>query len=137
MERNDDHVYILLIFIVIVFFIKGLFHILRDNDQIYLTPELDRKLDAIANRVIDISDFIFLVSAIYMLFFRKTTRLYIILYIILLLKAVNHFAIQFSIYGRFNKKTEDKIIRVANKISFVTDYGMLFVSSYLLYKIFR
>jgi len=137
MKNPDDHVYFLLIGIVIVFIVNGIFHILRDSNEYYMSKKNDKKWDEIAVKVFDIVDIILFVSGIYLLFFRQSTTPYIILSIILIIKAINHFSIRFEIYERlFDQKTQDKILYIAKIQSKITDYGMFLVSLYLLNKIF-
>ncbi len=127
----DDNILSFLILLVISSFIKGVFEVSRS----YVGPSLNLYIDYYDH----VLDAIYLFIGLYILTTMKNpSTIYIVSAIVLLQKGILHFLVYFRLYESLglSPQTEQNLVQYKKIQSLVTDYGILFVSLYLLYNIF-
>ena len=127
----DDNILSFLILLVISSFIKGAFYASR--------PYVDSSFTNFFDLYDHILDAIYLLVGVYILAVMKTpSPLYIIAAVVFLQKAILHFVVFFRLYTAWglSPQTEQNLIQYKKMASMVTDYGILFISLYLLSQIF-
>ncbi len=125
----DDNILSFLILLVISSFIKGVIYAARPYFTFHSFADVyDHILDAV-----------YLFVGVYILtVMRNPSTLYMVAAVILLQKAILHFVVFFRFYENWglSPQTEQNLVQYKKMESMVTDYGILFVSLYLLSQIF-
>lgn len=128
----DDNILSFLILLVISSFIKGVFYASRPYFG-------SASFNSFADVYDHILDAMYLFVGIYILTIMKnSSTLYITAAIIFLQKSILHFLVFFRLYETWglSPQTEQNLVRYKEIQSLITDYGILFVSLYLLSQIF-
>jgi hypothetical protein len=127
----DDTILSFLILLVISSFIKGALYTMRHS--------VGTSFNSFIDYYDHILDAMYLVVGCYILtIIKNPSPIYIITAIILIQKGLLHFIVFFRLYETWwlSPQNQDNLIQYKKMESMVTDYGILFVSLYLIYQIF-
>ena len=119
----------LLILLVISSFIKGMFYTTRQT--------IGTSFNSFIDYYDHVLDAIYLFVGVYILTMVKNpSTIYVLVALLFIQKSILHFVVFFRLYGGLSPQTINNLIRYKETQSFVTDYGILFGSLYLLFQIF-
>ena len=99
----------------------------------------EEELNKFTLTVSDISNIIFIILSLYLIFIKNVTNtIYFIVCILLLFKGLLHFITDYKLYRYFdfNKDAQQKIQNFHDKFATITDLGIGLISFYILITIF-
>jgi hypothetical protein len=141
-ELNDNDIYILLILVFLIL-VKVIFSSIVYYSKLFHQLGLSNNMfDFINSTKTLYSSLINLVSmlvGIYFIFIKKTDNIYFILgFSALIFKAIIHFLVVYKLYKEFNltPENEEKLIRFREIETPVTNYVLLFLTLYIIKKVF-
>ena len=133
-----ENVLYFLIFIIITSLIKGLLNAIEQIDTVYdIVGPSYKQFNDMYDHILDI---LYLYIGYYILLvMKKPSWIYILTAIVFMQKGILHFVAFFEWYKKMGLSPEAERIFVQYKEaqSFVTNYGLLFVSAYMLRNIFK
>ncbi len=127
----NNNILYFLILLVITSFVKGALYATRHT--------IGTSFNSFIDYYDHVLDALYLFVGVYILtIMNNPTTLYIAIAIIFLQKSILHFVVFFRLYENLglSQQTEQNLIQYKELQSMITDYGILFVSLYLLYNIF-
>lgn len=128
-----------LIILVFYTFIKSISHFVRILNPFKFTNE---QMDVYIKWQLhfsDISNIIFMILSLYLIFIKSVKNyIYFIVCILLLFKGTLHFVTDYKVYKYFgyDKRTQDKIEKFHDKFANISDLSIGIISFYLLLRIF-
>lgn len=141
MQRDyltNQQIYVLII-LVFYTFIKSISHFVRILNPFKFTNEQMAVYTKFQLRFSDISNIIFMILSLHLIFIKNVKNMiYFLVCILLLFKGILHFITDYKVYKYFgfDKATQDKIENFHDKFANITDLSIGIISFYLLLRIF-
>ena len=132
-----ETVFYFLILMIITSFFKGVFNLIEHIDLTYdIVGARYKQFNDMYDHVLDI---LYLYIGFYILLVMKNpSPLYILTAIIFIQKGILHFLVFFEWYKKLglSLQAEQQLVRYKEIQSYITNYGILFISIYMLRNIF-
>ena len=140
LDNNDTFVLLTLVFFILL---KVIFSILvyfsKFFNKLGLSNTVFNFIDLTHTGFSSLINFISVLVGIYFIFIKKTDNIYFIVgFSVLIFKAFMHFLITYKLYKGFNltPENEEKLRKFKKGESIVTNYILLFLTAYIIKKVF-